>query len=388
MKFTAITVSLLFALTAGCNRPAPANVAATVNGRAITYAELEKQFDAQFGGPAGERSSGDQAQIQKLEVLRTLVDNEIMLQRAEKLGLMAVDADVEAKFNELKAPYTQEEFQKQLDGRKMSVDELKAQLRRDLSVQKLFNKEITSQINISDKDITDFYNRNKASFNVAEPQIHMAQILVTPTPDPNVHNLKNDKAQDDEQARKKIQSLDARIRRGEDFGMLAQNYSEDPASAPNGGDLGFIPESALEKANVELRRLVSALRPGETSAPLHTGEGYRIRTEAMKEKTTDEWLENFERSDIPAMKVHTPDTIFDDPHLKEVGFFQIKEHPTEGKIRQMRLPNKWSTPIRQDWNPAPKIGQHSVDILREIGVPESDIEVMVKDGVTVDGGLK
>jgi peptidyl-prolyl cis-trans isomerase SurA len=198
------------------------------------------------------------------------------LQRAEKLGLMAVDADVEAKFNELKAPYTQEEFQKQLDGRKMSVDELKAQLRRDLSVQKLFNKEITSQINISDKDITDFYNRNKASFNVAEPQIHMAQILVTPTPDPNVHNLKNDKAQDDEQARKKIQSLDARIRRGEDFGMLAQNYSEDPASAPNGGDLGFIPESALEKANVELRRLVSALRPGETSAPLHTGEGYRI----------------------------------------------------------------------------------------------------------------
>ena len=388
MKFTAITVSLLFALTAGCNRPAPANVAATVNGRAITYAELEKQFDAQFGGPAGERSSGDQAQIQKLEVLRTLVDNEIMLQRAEKLGLMAVDADVEAKFNELKAPYTQEEFQKQLDGRKMSVDELKAQLRRDLSVQKLFNKEITSQINISDKDITDFYNRNKASFNVAEPQIHMAQILVTPTPDPNVHNLKNDKAQDDEQARKKIQSLDARIRRGEDFGMLAQNYSEDPASAPNGGDLGFIPESALEKANVELRRLVSALRPGETSAPLHTGEGYRIRTEAMKEKTTDEWLEIFERSDIPAMKVHTPDTIFDDPHLKEVGFFQIKEHPTEGKIRQMRLPNKWSTPIRQDWNPAPKIGQHSVDILREIGVPESDIEVMVKDGVTVDGGLK
>ena len=102
MKFTAITVSLLFALTAGCNRPAPANVAATVNGRAITYAELEKQFDAQFGGPAGERSSGDQAQIQKLEVLRTLVDNEIILQRAEKLGLMAVDADVEAKFNELK----------------------------------------------------------------------------------------------------------------------------------------------------------------------------------------------------------------------------------------------------------------------------------------------
>src|SRR5947208_2430771 len=199
----ALTGVVLIAALAGCNRAAPANVAATVNGRAITYAELDKQFESQFGGAAGERSSGDQALIQKLEVLRTLVDNEIMLQRAEKLGLMAVDADVEAKFNELKAPYTQEEFQKQLDARKMSVEELKAQLRRDLSVQKLFNKEITSQITISDKDITDAYNSNKNSFNLAEPQEHIAQILETPAPDPNVRNLKNDKAQTDTQARKK-----------------------------------------------------------------------------------------------------------------------------------------------------------------------------------------
>jgi peptidyl-prolyl cis-trans isomerase SurA len=267
---------LLLAVLAGCDRSAPANVAATVNGRAITYAELDKQYESQFGGAAGERSSGDQALIQKLEVLRTLVDNEIMLQRAEKLSLMAVDADVEAKFNELKAPYTQEEFQKQLDARKMTVEELKAQLRRDLSVQKLFNKEITSQISISDKDITDFYNANKASFNLAEPQIHMAQILVTPVPDPNVRNLKNDKARDEEQARKKIQSINARLRQGEDFAMLAQNYSEDPNSSQNGGDLGFIPESALEKANADLRRTLMGLRPGETTAPIHTPEGYRI----------------------------------------------------------------------------------------------------------------
>jgi peptidyl-prolyl cis-trans isomerase SurA len=276
LYFRALAAALLLgSLLAGCNRAAPANVAATVNGRPITYIELDKQFESQFGG-AGERSSGDQALIQKLEVLRTLVDNEIMLQRAEKLGLMAVDADVDAKFNELKAPYTQEEFQKQLDARKMSVDELRAQLRRDLSVQKLFNKEITSQITISDKDITDFYGANKASFNLAEPQIHMAQILVTPTPDPNVRNLKNDKARDDEQARKKIQSIAMRLRQGEDFAMLAQNYSEDPNSSQNGGDLGFIPESALEKANAELRRTLVSLRPGETTAPLHTPEGYRI----------------------------------------------------------------------------------------------------------------
>jgi peptidyl-prolyl cis-trans isomerase SurA len=263
-----------FVFLAGCNRSAPANVAATVNNRPITYVELEKQYQSQFGpeNPA----NGDQVMIQKLEVLRTLIDNEIMLQRAEKMGLMAVDADVDGKFNELKAPYTEEEFKAQLDQRKMSNDELKAQLRRDLSVQKLFNKEITSLITITDKDIADFYAANKASFNLAEPQIHMAQILVTPTPDPNVRNLKNDKARDDEQARRKAQNLSQRLHHGEDFAMIAQNYSEDPNSSQNGGDLGFIPESALDKANAELRKAINSLRPGEVTPVMHTPEGYRI----------------------------------------------------------------------------------------------------------------
>src|SRR5258708_512051 len=206
MRRTFAVLLVVFAILSACGRSAPANVAATVNGRSITFAELEKQYQSQFAAPA-ERSSDDQMEIQKLEVLRTLVDGEIMLQRAERQGLMATDADVEAKFNELKAPYTQEEFQRQLNARKLTAEDLKAQLRRDLSVAKLFNKEITSQISITDKDITDFYQSNKASFNLAEPQIHMAQILVTPTPDPNVRNLKNDKARDEEQARKKIQSI-------------------------------------------------------------------------------------------------------------------------------------------------------------------------------------
>ena len=273
LRALAPTLALTFLI--GCNRSAPANVAATVNGRVITYAELDKQFQSQFGPPSDQKND-DQTMIQRLEVLRTLIDNEVMLQRAEKMGLMAVDADVDAKYTELKAPYTAEEFQKQLDSRKMTIEDLKAQLRRDLSVQKLFNKEITSKINITDQDITDFYNANKGSFNLAEPQIHMSQILVTPSPDPNVRNLKNDKAQDDQQAQKKIQGLMARVHQGEDFAMLAQNYSEDANSAQQGGDMGFIPESALDKANADLRRVVNGLRPGETTQILRTSEGYRI----------------------------------------------------------------------------------------------------------------
>ena len=266
----------------GCKRSPPANVAATVNGRAITYAELDKQYYAQFS-TAGERvNSDDQVTIQRLEVLRSMIDNEIMLQRAEKASLMATDSDVEAKYAEIKAPYTQEEFQKQLAARKLSADDLKAQLRRDLSIQKLFNKEITSKISISDKDVTDFYAANKANFNFAEPQIHLAQILVTPAPDTNVRNLKSDKAQNEDQARRKIQMLEARLKQGDDFNMLAQNFSEDPNSAPNGGDLGFIPESSLEQANVELRKLIMATPAGQTRT-IRTPEGYRILKIISKE---------------------------------------------------------------------------------------------------------
>jgi peptidyl-prolyl cis-trans isomerase SurA len=269
----------LFALSmlvlAGCKHATPDNVAATVNGRTITFAELDKQYQSQFMS-AKERPSDDQMMIQKLEVLRTLVDNEIMLQRAEKLGVMATDADVESKFAEIKAPFTQEEFQRQLAARKMSVEDMKAQLKRDLSVQKLFNKEITSHISISDHDVSDFYNANKSSFNFPEPQVHLAQILVTPNPDPNVRNLKGDKAQNEEQARKKIEMLSARLKQSEDFAQLAQNFSEESTSAPNGGDLGFVPESALEKATPELRKAIEASTPGQVTNVIHTAEGYRL----------------------------------------------------------------------------------------------------------------
>jgi peptidyl-prolyl cis-trans isomerase SurA len=276
-------LALLAMLVSGCRKSPPPNVAATVNGRAITYSELDRDYQMQTMGGTPEGSNEDQVMIQKLELLKSRIDNEIMFQRAEKLGLLASDSDVDAKITEIRAGYTQEEFQRQLQNRKMSMDDLKAQVKRDLSIQKLFNKEITSHINISDADITSFYNANKANFNLAEPQVHLAQILVTPTPDPNVRNLKNDKAQTEEQAKKKIENLSLRLRQGEDFGMLAQNYSEDPNTAPNGGDLGFVPESALEKANPELRKMVMSLAPGTLSQIIHTQEGYRILRVISKE---------------------------------------------------------------------------------------------------------
>jgi peptidyl-prolyl cis-trans isomerase SurA len=266
----------------GCRSASSPDVAATVNGRPIYYADVDRAYRSQFPGKA-EGESEDQIQLRRVEILRSLIDNELMLQRAEKQGLVATDADVDARLNELKAPYTKEEFERQLKDEGITLDELKTRIRKDESVKKLFNKDITSKINITDADVAGFYNANRGSFNLPEPQVHMAQIVVSSRPDPNVRNLKNDKARTDEEARRKIQAIDARLKQGEDFAMVAQNYSEDPNTTPNGGDLGFLPESSLDKTSPDLRRLVLSLGPGELSPVLHTGDDYRILKMISKE---------------------------------------------------------------------------------------------------------
>ncbi len=283
MRFLVVLAAVCAALTSfSCKHAPPVGVAAEVDGKAITYAELDKlQSQNQQRLPEG--ANPDAVMTQKLDLLGNLITNQIMFQRAERLGLTAVDADIDTEFNKLKAPFTKEEFEKKLADQHMTAEDLKAQIRRDLTVNKLINKEITSHITITDADVASFYNTNKAMFNLPEPRIHMAQILVTPVPDPNVRNLKNSKAQNDAEARTKIIDIENRLKRGEDFAMIAQNYSEDVSYAPNGGDMGFLPESTLEKASPELRKIVAGLGPGQLSGVMHMQDGYRILKVISKE---------------------------------------------------------------------------------------------------------
>ena len=101
----AVSAAVLAAVAQlSCNHAPPANVAAEVNSHAITYTELDKAWQTQPQPTEG--SNQDQVMATKLEILNSLITSEIMLQQAYKLGLTAVDADVEAKLNEMKAPYT------------------------------------------------------------------------------------------------------------------------------------------------------------------------------------------------------------------------------------------------------------------------------------------
>jgi peptidyl-prolyl cis-trans isomerase SurA len=256
----------ILAAAIGCtSKPGGGDAVATVDGRSISRTDLDKYYENQTSG-SDQHPQGEQATSLRLSILRELIENEILMRRAEKLGLLATDEEVDRKLNEIKSPYTKEEFDARLKEKKITLDDFKRDLRRSLTVEKVLNKEVTSKINVTDQDVTSYYAAHKAEFNLVEPQYHLAQIFVTTSPNSQVRNLKNDKAQNEADARKKIQMLVNRLDSGDDFGTLAMNFSEDPETSGNGGDLGFTPESALKNTDPATRDIVLKLKPGQYSA--------------------------------------------------------------------------------------------------------------------------
>jgi peptidyl-prolyl cis-trans isomerase SurA len=221
-----------------------------------------------------------------------LISNETLIQRARQMGLEATDGEVEDRFTEFKNPFTEEEFQRQLQDGAMTVDDLRQNIRRQVSIQKLLNREVLSKISITDQDVTGFYNQNRAQFNVNETTYRIAQIVVTPRRDPQVRNRKNDDAATDVEARRKAAALLQQLRDGAEFAALAMDYSEDPVSAASGGDLGFIPESALTQTDATLRRMVASMTPGQVSDTIRLPDGYRILRLVAKEVPGQRELSN------------------------------------------------------------------------------------------------
>ena len=255
----------------GCKRAHGPDVLASVNGKPIMRSEVETLYRANLGDSKQEPPK-DQADTVRLNIVRERIDEEIVEQRAAKLNLTATDDEVETKLAEFKAPYTQEEFDQRLKSQHLTLDELKKEIRRTRTEEKLFNKEINSKINVTDADISNYYNGHKGDFNLIEPRYRLAQIVVTPQPAPPQQqqqpiNMQNSKANNDTDAKKKIETLHGRLESGEDFGTLAANFSEDPSTASNGGDMGGIMESQLRN-RPEVYEAINKLKPGQITPVL------------------------------------------------------------------------------------------------------------------------
>ncbi len=273
-------------LLAGCNHTHNADVLAKVNGKTISAKDVDELYQNSLENNQ-QKPSHEQEDIVRLNIVRQLVDEEILAQRAATLNLTATDEEVDSQVNEMKAPFTQEGFNKQLADKHLSYDDLRREIRKAKTTEKLFNKEINSKINITDSDISAYYNAHKGEYDLVEPAYHLAQIVVTSFPAPGgqtggVGNLQNSKATNDPEARKKIEMLHNRLESGEDFGTLAANFSERPDNSSSGGDMGFFQESQL-KSDMTVYDAVSKLNPGQITDVLplldpstHKAVGYQV----------------------------------------------------------------------------------------------------------------
>ena len=269
MPKTFRTISLILASTliliAGCHRGPQQGVVATVNGHPIFQTDVDKAYNAQLASnPQQQVPSPDQADSLKLNILHSLIVEAIVEQRSARQNLTATDAEVDAKLAEMKAPYTEDQFQAKLKASNLTIDELKRDVRRSLTQDKLINKEINSRITVTDADVSNYYNAHKADFDLIEPAYHLAQIQVTDQGSAQPGNLHNNKATGDADARKKIQAIKNRIDSGEDFGELAANFSERADTASNGGDMGFVTESQL-KTDPAIYAAITKLKAGQAT---------------------------------------------------------------------------------------------------------------------------
>jgi peptidyl-prolyl cis-trans isomerase SurA len=265
-----LSLGLMAGISLSCSlKPSGDDVAAIVDGQKIYRADLEKYFQNQTAG-SNQSLSDEQATSLRLSILRELIENEILMHRAEKLGLLATDDEVEKKLNEIKSPYTAEQFNQRLQERKLSLDDFKRDIRRALTADKVLHKEVTSKINVTQHDITDYYNQHRAEFNLIQPNYHLAHILVTTSAQAQGQDVSN-KANNESEARKKIQTVLTRLEAGDDFATVAMTYSEDSSTAPNGGDLGIIPESALKQTDAATRESILKLRPGQYTPVIPLG---------------------------------------------------------------------------------------------------------------------
>jgi peptidyl-prolyl cis-trans isomerase SurA len=258
----ALLLAVSFLIVSGCDRGHSADVIATVNGHAIMRSDLDKTYAAQLGDAPQQKPSQDQADSLRLNLLRVMIDEEIVEQRAAKMNLTATNEEVDAKFAEFKARYPEDQFEQKLKASNQTVDDVKHTIRRTLTINKLFNKEINSKITVTDADVTNYYNQHKPDFDFIETKYHLAQIQVTNTPSTETANLQGSKAANDADAKKKIQALKNRLDSGEDFGEIAMNFSEQPDTASNGGDMGFIPESQV-RTNPVIFAAISKLKPSQ-----------------------------------------------------------------------------------------------------------------------------
>jgi peptidyl-prolyl cis-trans isomerase C len=248
----AMLAALLVTVSPASADDAP--IAARVNGAPITSVQVDKLAQRMAAAQGG---SPDAA---KQEALQFLIDIELITQQAMVDKIEAPTAEVDQHLSELKSRYpTPEAFQQALADNHATEADLRADLARTALVQKVLDKHVT--VILAPDAAEQFYRANPDKFK-HDAEVRVSHILFAAPP-----------GGDGSAAKQHATDTLARIKKGEDFGTLAKELSDDPGSKDKDGDLGFLPHDGAIK---EFADAAFALKPGEVSGVVQTKYGYHI----------------------------------------------------------------------------------------------------------------
>jgi peptidyl-prolyl cis-trans isomerase C len=285
------------------------DVVARVNGETVTRTELE-EYVRNLEGQAGSPIPADQRDRIYRGVIDQLVGYKLLLQEAQARKVAVPDADVDARIAEVKKQFPSEDlFMQTLIDRKMTLDQIKGDARRDMSIARLIDAEIAPRIAVKPAQVDDFYKNNPDKFQQPE-RVRASHILI---------RTENADAATKAKARSKAQQILKDVKAGKDFAALARQHSEDPGSAVNGGDLGFFAQGQMVGP---FNDAAFSLTPGATSDLVETQFGYHIIRVAEKQ---------------PARTVPLDE---ERPRIEEFLKHQIRESETESFVKALRAKSK------------------------------------------------
>ena len=262
----AMTLMLLSTLALAEEKKEPAGKAAVVNGVAISKDDFDREMDFYLkrANERGQQVPEAQMGMMKNQVLNSLIDRELLFQETKKKGIKVDRKDVTDEFQKIKQRYSKEgEFEQLLSNMGLTESDVQNQIERGMAIQQLIDKEVRAKITMGDEEVKSYYDANPQLFQQPE-QVKASHILV---------KLDADAPQEEkDKARKKIESVQKKAKKGEDFTTLAKTYSEGP-SGPNGGDLGYFRRGQMVKP---FEDAAFSLKPNETSDIVETQFGYHL----------------------------------------------------------------------------------------------------------------
>jgi peptidyl-prolyl cis-trans isomerase C len=263
-----IALALILVSTAvlAADKKTSSDRVAVVNGVNITSNDFNRALSAYMERVAQRGQKIPEPQMAELKnaILENLIVGELLFQESKQKGIEVNAADVTEQLQGIKQRFPSEtEFKKVLDENQITESDLQAQIKRDLAIKQLIDKEVGQRVIITDEESKTYYDTHPQSF-VQPEQVRASHILIKVATDAT-------EAQKIE-ARKKIADIQQKLQKGEDFATLAQNYSED-SSSKKGGDLGYFERGQMIKP---FEDAAFSLKPNETSGIVETQFGYHI----------------------------------------------------------------------------------------------------------------